>query len=137
MINFLSQQTEVNDRPLDSIPSLSRLILHLVARDELGPLSMDEAYHFLNDTSISPKDYSIFAEENETHYSRNRLFLGKNMELLVLTWKPGQASRIHDHQGSVCCIKVLEGQGLEIKFTKTNCGKYIPRISETIKVAFE
>ena len=43
------------------------------------------------------------------HYARNLICRTPRFELLVLCWKPGQASTIHDHAGSLNVTSVYEG----------------------------
>jgi cysteine dioxygenase len=50
---------------------------------------------------------SSFAEEQ---YARNLVCRTPYFELLVLCWRPGQASTIHDHAGSLNAIRVHAGR---------------------------
>ncbi len=45
----------------------------------------------------------------EDHYARNLVCRTPDFELLVLCWKPGQESTIHDHAGSLNVIRIYEG----------------------------
>jgi cysteine dioxygenase len=42
-------------------------------------------------------------------YARHRVFRSEHAELLVLCWRPGQRTPIHDHNGSYGAVRVLEG----------------------------
>ncbi|HZU96079.1 MAG TPA: cysteine dioxygenase family protein [Planctomycetota bacterium] len=42
-------------------------------------------------------------------YARNLVALTPRFEMLVLCWKPGQNSRIHDHMESFSVVKVIRG----------------------------
>lgn len=42
-------------------------------------------------------------------YARHRVFINEHVELLVLCWRPGQRTPIHDHNGSYGTVRVLEG----------------------------
>jgi cysteine dioxygenase len=42
-------------------------------------------------------------------YARHRVFISQHVELLVLCWRPGQRTPIHDHNGSYGTVRVLEG----------------------------
>ena len=64
-------------------------------------------------------------------YRRNRLFRSEFMDILLLCWKPGQRSPIHDHAGSICGVSVLRGESTEIKFATSGLGMLIPAGSET------
>ena len=43
-------------------------------------------------------------------YTRNLLCRSADFELLVLCWKPGHESTIHDHAGSLNAIRVYRGE---------------------------
>ena len=43
-------------------------------------------------------------------YARNLVCRSADFELLVLCWKPGHASTIHDHAGSLNAIRVHRGE---------------------------
>jgi cysteine dioxygenase len=43
-------------------------------------------------------------------YARNLVFRTPEVELLVLCWRPGQGTSIHDHGGSLNAIRVHSGE---------------------------
>jgi cysteine dioxygenase len=49
-------------------------------------------------------------------YARHRVFFNEFAELLVLCWKPGQRTPIHDHNGSFGSVRVCEGVMWESMF---------------------
>ena len=50
---------------------------------------------------------TAFAQDS---YARNLVCRTPTFELLVLCWRPGQASTIHDHAGALNAIRVYSGQ---------------------------
>ena len=58
-------------------------------------------------------------------YQRNPLRSGPAYEALILCWKDGQASPIHDHRGSSCGVLVLEGECTELIFTRDENGMLV------------
>ena len=64
-------------------------------------------------TTAHLEDYYTFSPG---HYTRNPIALGSAYQALVLCWLPGQESVIHDHQGSSCAVRVLEGQCTEVAY---------------------
>jgi cysteine dioxygenase len=44
------------------------------------------------------------------HYARNLVCRTPSFELLVLCWRPGHESSIHDHAGSLNAIRVYRGE---------------------------
>jgi cysteine dioxygenase len=55
-------------------------------------------------------------------YMRNLVRGGAWYHVLVLCWKNGQRSPIHDHAGSSCCVRVLRGTMTETSFVFTSHG---------------
>ncbi len=50
-------------------------------------------------------------------YARHRVFRSDFVELLVLCWRPGQRTPIHDHNGSYGAVRVCQGVLWETMFT--------------------
>ena len=64
-----------------------------------------------------------FAEDG---YRRNLLRAGPGYHALILCWRPGQRSPIHDHRGSSCGVRVLSGVMTETVFDRTPEGWIYP-----------
>jgi len=62
---------------------------------------------------------SVFVED---HYARNLLCRTPYFELLVLCWRPGHASTIHDHAGALNAIRVVAGELTSRRFRPV-CGQ--------------
>jgi cysteine dioxygenase len=54
---------------------------------------------------------------SEDHYARNLVCRTQRFELLVLCWRPGHESTIHDHAGSLNAINVHSGELTSRVFT--------------------
>jgi uncharacterized NAD(P)/FAD-binding protein YdhS/predicted metal-dependent enzyme (double-stranded beta helix superfamily) len=90
-------------------------LLELVRRlDELGPApSLADVARAMGGVTLSPGDVADYVRANPLSYNRARVVLRDHYELLVLTWLPGQASAPHDHTGSVCAVRVVQGEAVE------------------------
>ena len=55
-------------------------------------------------------------------YARNLVHAGPHHHVLVLCWKNGQRSPIHDHAGSVCAVRVVRGTMTETFFERAPNG---------------
>jgi predicted metal-dependent enzyme (double-stranded beta helix superfamily) len=53
-------------------------------------------------------------------YARNLVCRTPSFELLVLCWRPGQESTIHDHAGALNAIRVYSGELTSRTFTRTS-----------------
>lgn len=59
-------------------------------------------------------------------YRRNLMHAGPAYQALVLCWKSGQRSPIHDHRGSSCAVRVLDGTCTETLFDRSPAGLVFP-----------
>lgn len=98
-------------------PVLAPLFKYLDACEEPVDLARLEA--LLKSVQITRDDLKEYVQFNETTYRRNRIKLSDWYECLVLCWKPGQKSYIHDHRGSSCSFKVIQGTAKEIICART------------------
>jgi cysteine dioxygenase len=96
--------------------SLDTLLEELDAWHERIPLS--ELKRALGEVSIAPGDVRPFVKFGDEGYRRNLLHAGPAYQALVLCWRNGQRSPIHDHRGSSCGVRVLEGTALETVFER-------------------
>jgi cysteine dioxygenase len=55
-------------------------------------------------------------------YRRNLMHAGPGYHALILCWRAGQRSPIHDHRGSSCAVRVLMGTAVETRFERTPDG---------------
>jgi cysteine dioxygenase len=63
----------------------------------------------VSELDIGCSDVAEAVRFSERHYMRNLLRAGPWYYVLVLCWRNGQRSPIHDHAGSACCVRVLHG----------------------------
>lgn len=63
--------------------------------------------------SMSPDDVARFVHEDQKRYYRWRVAIRPGYEVLVMTWRPGQASVPHDHAGSTCVLQIVQGRATE------------------------
>ena len=68
-------------------------------------------------------NYLVFSPER---YVRNLLHTGPAYQALVLCWRNGQRSPIHNHRGSHCGVKVLRGVATETTFALAPNGLILP-----------
>jgi cysteine dioxygenase len=99
---------------VNSMNSVNQLVDWLQSFDER--VDLDELKAKLDDDSISAELLADHIHFSDEHYSRNLLAHGPQFYALVLCWKPGQASPIHDHKGASCGVRVIEGVATETSF---------------------
>ena len=65
-----------------------------------GEMTISRVADYVKDASISVEDllpYADFDHPDEDGYGRQIAFAGKNYEIMVMSWNPGDFSAIHDH----------------------------------------
>jgi len=87
---------------------------------------IDELVAWLETLTIDPDELRPFMRFSDEGYQRNLLRAGAGYHALVLCWKPGQRSPIHDHRGSSCGVRVLRGVMTETVFDRTPEGWIYP-----------
>jgi cysteine dioxygenase len=75
-------------------------------------------------------DVRDFVKFDPSRYRRNLVAEGPWYSLLVLCWRSGQRSPIHDHAQSACAFKVLTGVCSETVFGYSACGQVYPLHTE-------
>jgi cysteine dioxygenase len=70
----------------------------------------------LSELEVSCEDVREYLRFSDQQYARNLVRKGEWYHLLVLCWKNGQRSPIHDHSGSSCGVRVLRGVMTETTF---------------------
>ena len=84
-----------------SLPDLRKLILNLKPdRSEVDP----------------------YIQFTENRYARNLVYKDAHFEVLVLCWKAGQRSPIHDHGDSICTVYTIDGTLSADNYRKTAGG---------------
>jgi cysteine dioxygenase len=94
--------------------------------------TLDELFHYLEDLDdradladlliemsqlqVRCDDLADFVRFSSKGYARNLIRSGPWYSALVLCWKNGQRSPIHDHMGSSCGVRVLRGTMTETLF---------------------
>ena len=76
----------------------------------------------LQQLEVSIDDLKQHVNFRDDGYCRNLVHLGPGYAALVLCWKSGQSSPIHDHSGSACGLRILKGQANEVRYTRTADG---------------
>ncbi len=96
-----------------------------------GPPDLAMLERLLDDLHITRDDLADHVKFSDYTYQRNRVAASGWYELLIVCWKPGQASHIHDHAGSACAFKVIEGTGSETTYERLDSG-YVRPVAATI-----
>jgi cysteine dioxygenase len=100
--------------------TLNELMEFLDGLQQRAPLTqlVDE----LSELRVDCAELAEHVRFSDQQYARNLVRNGPWYHLLVLCWKNGQRSPIHDHAGSTCGVRVLRGVLTETTFALTPNG---------------
>ena len=105
-----------------NLPSkLNPLVDFLSNLNERAP--MQQLDTLLRELDITLEELATFAKFGDKTYARNLICEGEWFELLCICWKSGQRSPIHNHAGSTCGLRILQGVCTETKFEETPSGQ--------------
>ena len=103
-------------KPADSDRPLTFKTLAEKLKSVASVLSLEDAYRLIEQTNISPDEIAPYLGFKTGNYSRHRVMKNEFVEMLVLCWKPGQRTPIHDHNGSHGAVLVHKGIMWETTF---------------------
>lgn len=88
--------------------------------------TVDEITEKYRSLLLRQRDYQQFRLFSEKKYARNLIARSNYAELLMLCWRSGQRTPIHDHGGSVGVILVCEGSLTETMYERQPEGHVKP-----------
>jgi len=94
-------------------------------------LTRDEMVAAAAAVDLASLDLGDYRRFQENCYARNRVVLNDHVELVVICWRSGQSSAIHDHGKSHCLYLVVEGEMHEERFRLSGSGKPEPTDERT------
>jgi cysteine dioxygenase len=80
------------------------------------PPSLQELNAWVRRVQVESEELRPYISFKSGTYARHRVFRNEFAELLVLCWRPGQRTPIHDHNGSYGVVRVCEGVMWETTF---------------------
>jgi cysteine dioxygenase len=105
--------------PLWELPApLRRLFARLDASTD-GEIALDTLAAELDQLEPDLQMFAPWWIFDACKYRRNLIRRTAAYEALLLCWMPGQRSPIHDHQGSGCAFRVIEGVVTETLYERT------------------
>jgi cysteine dioxygenase len=109
------ENTTAADIKFGSDPlSFARLIATLEAQRE-SP-SLEQLNVWLENVQVTSDELLPYIAFKEGNYRRHRVCRNEFVEMLILCWRPGHRTPIHDHNGSHGAVKVHDGILWETSF---------------------
>lgn len=96
------------------VSSFGLLLKTLCGLRERPPL--EDLNSWLDNLTVTDEDLRAYRGFKPGTYARHRVLRNDFVELLVLCWRPGQRTPIHDHNGSYGAVRVCEGVLWETMF---------------------
>jgi cysteine dioxygenase len=87
--------------------TFSELIEQL--NSQTSPPTLEQLNSWLANVEIQDGDLEPYIGFKEGNYWRHRVCRNDAVEMLVICWRPGQKTPIHDHNGSHGVVKVQQG----------------------------
>jgi cysteine dioxygenase len=87
--------------------------------------SIERLNELLAESNVTLEDLGAFVRYEPGHYQRNLVSQNTWYEVLVICWRSGQRSPIHNHAKSTCGLKVLSGVCTETIFDHAPCGQVV------------
>jgi cysteine dioxygenase len=120
----------------------SNRVLHVRSSEPLGELSLEELVEtvmalnsvptlkqveaWFSSLLIRQRDYEQHRFFSDHKYARNLVVRSQYAEMLLLCWRQGQRTPIHDHGGSIGVVLVCEGMMTETMFERAPEGHVKP-----------
>src|SRR5690348_7765877 len=85
-------------------------------------IPLDDLVRGLRQLRLDPAEIQPFLQFSSANYRRNLIHAGPAYHALLLCWRAGQRSPIHDHRGSACGVRVIQGSATETVFDMNDEG---------------
>jgi cysteine dioxygenase len=112
----INAETLSTTKPLDGSSSFTFTELIETLGRQTTPPALDEINSWLSQVEISQLDLQAYLGFKEGNYWRHRVCRNEAIEMLIICWRPGQKTPIHDHNGSHGVVRVQQGLMWETTF---------------------
>jgi cysteine dioxygenase len=99
---------------------------------DASPLGSGAIRKGIGGLRLRREDVADWIAFSEAAYQRILIHQGIGFEALLLCWRSGQRSPIHDHAGSTCGVRIIAGRATETIFARSPCGRLVPARSRSL-----
>ena len=96
-------------------------------------MRLPDLRRFISNLKPDPGEVTPYLHFTDNRYARNLVHKTADFECLVLCWRPGQRSPIHDHGDSICTVYTVDGVLSADNYRKTACGHIRADYAEDFK----
>jgi cysteine dioxygenase len=93
--------------PANLCNSLARLVRELEALP--AAIRLQDLVAILRQAAPTAEELRDYIRFDEREYCHQTVHACERYEILCMGWLSGQSSTIHDHRGSCCCVRVVQG----------------------------
>lgn len=116
MSTHVESTTDFSAEVKEKQPPLSlRSLVHKLEAQQSCP-SLEQLDEWLQNVKTTAEELQPYIGFKEGNYWRHRVCRNEFVEMLVLCWRPGQRTPIHDHNGSHGAVMIYEGMLWETIF---------------------
>ena len=105
----MAAHIQQREGPNESSHALSFKELADALNDLKDVPSLEQLNELIERARIGTEEIQPYLGFKEGNYSRHRVMKNEFVEMLVLCWKPGQRTPIHDHNGAHGAVLVHQG----------------------------
>jgi cysteine dioxygenase len=96
-------------------------------------MQLPDLRKLISNLKPEPSEISPHLHFTENRYARNLVHKTPHFEVLVLCWRAGQRSPIHDHGSSICTVYIVDGLLSADNYVKTPAGHVRADYSEDFR----
>jgi cysteine dioxygenase len=104
---------------MNCIDTLNELI------EKLDKSNPENHGRIIKNMDIPIDEFEEYASWNKEGYTRNCINRTDNYELILLCWKKGDITPIHNHNGQKCWVYQVQGQVTEVRYEENNSNELI------------
>ena len=109
MSTQLNTETSIATQPLDDEGACTFTELIETLNQQTTPPTLEAITSWLSTVEISQLELEPYLGFKEGNYWRHRVCRNDAVEMLIICWRPGQKTPIHDHNGSHGVVRVHQG----------------------------
>lgn len=106
------------------LQGLVKMIRHMDGLTEAA--TTEHMADLISRANVTRQDLINACKFSDKTYARNTLAKSDWYQLLVICWRYGQGSPIHDHEGSNCAVRIVDGIATETMFEDLGNGLVEP-----------
>ena len=128
MIQEVKPQSLITNSP-QTLPELIQLLRGELNERGIQNNNIERIKCIMRDFKCPPEDWEQYAFWDSKKYTRNLVDRGNdNYNLILLCWGPKQLSPVHDHPGSHCIMKMLQGSLTETRFEPPKSTNFLQKL---------